>query len=58
MHSEGLVDVVHGDVVPQLPHEVLRPSQRPADLGDGGDVDEDRDYHQSSPSRINIINVI
>ena len=51
MHSEGLVHVVHGDVVPQLPHEVLRPSQRPADLGDGGDVDEDDDEnHESSPS--------
>ena len=55
MHSEGLVHVVHGDVVPQLPHEVLRPSQRPADLGDGGDVDGYDENHESHPNIIKVI---
>ena len=32
MYGEGLVHVVHGDVVPQRPQEVLRPRHRPADL--------------------------
>ncbi len=32
MDGERLVHVVHGDVVPQLPQEVVRPGQRPADL--------------------------
>ena len=32
MYGEGLVHVVHGDVVPQRPQEVLRPRHRPAYL--------------------------
>ena len=32
MYGEGLVHVVHGDVVPQRPQEVIGPRHRPADL--------------------------
>lgn len=30
--GQGLVHVVHGNVVPQLPQKMVRPGQRPTDL--------------------------
>ena len=52
VYSEGLVDVVHGDVVPQLPQEpaVSWPGDRPADLV----LDEAQDVEEGEDGQVDV----